>query len=211
LPTSECTCPYCSRKENHAKFFTQEQIKYARSIAVQQVVGPELEKLEQSFLNLERSTGGFLKIEVRKRGFDFPPKYYRERDLETYITCDSCGLEFAVYGVFASCPDCERLNALTILTKSIEVARKKLGLLDRLDPSESELREPILSDMLSNGVASFDGFGKALRVRYPEVFPERPKNLFQNLPALSSSLEKSIGESLSMFVVRRFWTRELIS
>ena len=40
---------------------------------------------------------------------------YIEKQLETAGTCDQCSLEFAVYGVFASCPDCGQLNALTSL------------------------------------------------------------------------------------------------
>jgi hypothetical protein len=218
LRTFECICPYCGQKEQHDKFLTKAQNEYVKSVVARDVLGPELKKLEQSLRDLERSTrGGFLQIKMTTSGFDFPLKCYKERDLETHITCDSCGLEFAIYGVFANCPDCERLNALTILGKSIEVAGKKIRFLDSLDPSDSELKEAVLADALSGGVSSFDGFGKALRARYPEVFSEQQRNLFQNLSLLSSCLERSIGRSLPAligdkefrFLVRWFQVRHI--
>lgn len=198
LPTSHCICPYCGEKSDHDQFFTQAQIEYVQSVAVKEVLGPELKKLERSFKELERSTrGGFIQFKVKTSGFNFPLKYYQEKELETHITCDSCGLEFAVFGVFASCPDCTKLNALVIFNKSIDVAKKRLILIDSLDKSEVSLREAILEDALSGGISAFDGFGKALRNRYPDKLSSRPRNLFQNVAALSDCLINSCGKSLS--------------
>lgn len=218
LPTPDCICPYCEHKDSHGEFLTNDQMEYAKSVVAREVLGPEMRKLEQSLRSLERSTrGSFLQIKVTTTGLDFPLRYYREKDLETHVACDSCGLEFAIYGVFANCPDCGQLNALTILTKSIEVAKKRGAFLDRLDSTDTELREGVLSDVLSGGVSSFDGFGKCLRGKYPEVFPLQPKNLFQNLPMLSKCMEASLGTSLSVllgeeeysFLVRWFQVRHL--
>lgn len=197
LPTAECICPYCGEKKNHDQFFTQAQIEYAKSVAVREVLGPEMRKLERSIKDLERSTrGGFIQIKVRTSGFNFPLKYYREKELETQLTCDNCGLEFAIYGVFANCPDCARLNALVIFNKSIEVAKKTLNLIDSIDQKEKSLIETTLEGALSGGVSSFDAFGKALRSKYPEKFPIRPRNLFQNITALSEGMKKLLGISL---------------
>jgi len=197
LPTSECICPYCGEKSEHSQFFTQAQIKYAQSVAAREVLGPEIRKLERSFKELERSTrGGFIQFKVRTTGFNFPLKYYQEKDLETHVMCDHCGLEFAIYGVFANCPDCARLNALVIFSKSIEVAKKRLKLIDSIDKKEKSLIEAILRDALSGGISSFDAFGKALRRKYPDKLPKTPKNLFQNIKALSGGLSKLCGVSL---------------
>jgi hypothetical protein len=201
LPTSHCICPYCGEKSDHDKFFTQAQIEYAQSIAIKEVLGPELKKLERSFKELERSTrGGFIQFKVKTSGFNFPLKYYQEKELETYITCDNCGLEFAVFGVFASCPDCTQLNALVIFNKSIDVAKKRLVLIDSLDEADVSLKDAILEDSLSGGVSAFDGFGKALRNKYPDKLSLRPKNLFQNVVALSDCLTNTCGKSLSDLV-----------
>ena len=208
LPTSICHCPYCGYTGDHNEFFTKDQIEYAKSIALREVMGrvvePGLRKLERSFKELERATrGGFIqiKIKTKRSPMIFPLKYYQEKEVETYVTCDNCGLEFAVYGIFANCPDCGKLNALIIFKKSIEVARKRIHLLDVIK-GENELREAILEDALSGGVSTFDALGKVLQSRYPDIFPQRPKNLFQNLKALSDALSKSIGKSLSDIIGR---------
>jgi len=72
--------------------------------------------------------------------------------------------------------------------------------LDSLDSTDTQLREGVLSDVLSGGVSSFDGFGKCLKGKYAEVFQLQPKNLFQNLALLSSCIEASLGTSISMLV-----------
>ena len=202
LPTSTCHCPYCGYTGNHNEFSTRDQIEYAKSIALRkvmkQMIEPEIRKIERSFKELERETRrGFIQIKVKAQRslMKFPLEYYQEKEVETYVVCDNCGLEFAIYGVFANCPDCGKLNASIIFRKSIEVAGKRFNLLG-LIKNDVELQEAILEDALSSGVSAFDAFGKALQSRYPHIFPQRPKNLFQNLKALSDTLLESIGKSL---------------
>ena len=206
LPISICHCPYCGYIGDHDGFFTKDQIEYAKSIALREAMGrviePGLRKLERSFKELERATrGGFIQIKVKTQRYPvkFPLKYYQEKEVQTYVTCDNCGLEFAIYGVFANCPDCGKLNALIIFRKSIEVAHKRIHLLDSIS-DEAELQDAILEDALSGGVSTFDALGKVLQSRYPAIFPQKPKNLFQNLKALSDALSKSVGKALSDIV-----------
>jgi len=56
-------------------------------------------------------------------------RYYRERELETKITCVNCTLQFAVYGVFADCPDCAVHNSLQTLQMNLDLTRRQLDLL----------------------------------------------------------------------------------
>ncbi len=203
LPVSVCHCPSCCYTEDCHKFFTKDQVEYAKSVAlrevIERVIKPELRKLERSLKELERVTrGGFIQIKAKTQcsPIRLPFKYYQEKDVETYVICDNCGLEFAIYGVFANCPDCGRLNALIIFERSIEVARKRLHLYESIK-DDVELQNAILEDALSSGVSAFDAFGKVLQSRYRGIFPQRPKNLFQNLKKLSNVLSESIGKSLS--------------
>ena len=204
LPTSTCICPYCEHKSDHQDFFTKEQIEYAKSVALKEVLDPELAKLEKSFKNLEHATrGGFIQIKVKTKGMLLRLKRYQERELETHVMCDSCGLEFAVYGVFANCPDCGRLNALVVFSKSIEVSRKQLSLIESIADLESELKEAIFRDSISGGISAFDAFGKALRKSYPSILPNKPKNLFQNLKALSKMLQQHLSLSLGDIIGKK--------
>ncbi len=200
LHTTNCMCPYCGHTASNDDYFSKDQREYMLSYGAREVMGPALRSLERTLQNMGRSTGGSVQIKTTTRGLDFPLKHYKEKPLETHVTCDSCGLEFAIYGVFANCPDCGRLNALTIVLKSIDVAGKGLRLLDSTEPSEVELRERILSDALSNGVSSFDGFGKALRAKHPLFFASQSKNLFQNILLLSAVIDGSLGTSLQLLV-----------
>lgn len=191
-----CHCPYCKHICDHNTFFTNAQNEYMQSIIMKEMLGPFMSDFERSLKKLEHSTrGGFFQIKVKSSGTSLTIKHYQEKELETHVTCDSCGLEFAIYGVFATCPDCERLNASVVFSKSIEVAKKRLNLIDSLD--DIALKEAILKDSISGGISAFDAFGKALREHHTGVFPDKPKNIFQNLIVLSEIVKDKFGLSLN--------------
>jgi len=206
LQSSELTCPYCSFAGDPRKFITKDQLSYARSKATNEAVEKMIEPMLQSFeqnlkQNFETMSKGFIqiKIEAQHQPMSLPLDVYQEKEVETYVKCDHCSFEFAVYGIFANCPDCKTLNATIMFKKSIEVAQKRLSLLKTAE-NDFSLKSAILEDALSGGVSSFDAFGKALQIHFPKVFPEKPKNLFQNLDALSKCLQESVGRSLSEIV-----------
>jgi hypothetical protein len=191
LKTSDCICPYCKHKSVSDNYSTPDQIEYAKSIAVKQTLGPILKNFERSLKSLEHSSNKFITFKVESSGFQFPIKYYTEKDLETEVLCDSCGLVFAVYGIFARCPDCSRLTSMSIFRKSLEASRKRLEVISKLQSDETELQEVILMDALAAGVSSFDSLGKRLAREFPSSIPNKPRNLFQNLDALEETLSKT--------------------
>lgn len=201
LPTSVCHCPYCEHEGEVASFMTADQEKYVRSMALRevqkQVVEPAMRDFQRSIQGLGHSSAkGVLQIKISShyRPTHIPVRYYREKRLETDVTCDHCGLQFAIYGVFGNCPDCCKLNASVVLDKSVEVAHKLTAL--AAADGDAQIREAMLKQALSDGVSAFDAVGKALRARYPERLPRQPKNLFQNLDALSNALASITGVSL---------------
>jgi hypothetical protein len=217
LPTSHCHCPYCDYEGKSDTFFTPEQLEYAKSVGLNQVfhthIKPSLDRLTDSFKSLERSTrNSFLKITVKTSGHDhfFPIKYYAEEELETKLECDSCGLVFSIYGVFAHCPDCKKLNAFLIFEKSIEVTEKQFEIFTKPEVP-FDLKAQSLSSILSHCVSAFDGLGKELRKRKPALYPEKPKNLFQNLFLLNQHLNNLISENHSNYSLlsRLFQVRHL--
>jgi hypothetical protein len=167
-----------------------------RKVAYERFIRPALNDLRRSFKQLERHTANSLfKLKVKINATEplFHIKHYKEKEVETDVYCDNCGLEFAIYGVFARCPDCEKLNAFTVFKKSIEVSGK---LLNAVTSDETDdLVEAQLKSVLSNAVSSFDGLGKALKNQFAFI-PKRPKNLFQNLLKLSEIWEQHFKTNL---------------
>lgn len=196
LPISTTRCPYCGRQEDQNEFLTPEQRRYIESVAVRQVLGPVLSKFQRDLKRLEFS-GPFVSLKVTTSPISLPVRYYRERDVETGVVCDHCGLVFAVFGVFAGCPDCGRLNAWTVFGASLDVAEKRLNLADRVAAEDAEMGTALVQDALRGAVGTFDALGKALRAARPDLFPERPPNLFQNVDQLSAVLERAGHPSLA--------------
>ncbi|MCX6159565.1 MAG: hypothetical protein NTY74_16410 [Ignavibacteriae bacterium] len=198
LPTSECHCPYCCYKGHSNEFYTKEQIEYAKSIVMNDTKKQIMNSIGSMFKSLEKETkGSLIQFKVNSNSYsNFPIKWYNEKELETQIVCDNCKLEFAIYGVFANCPDCKRLNAFTIFNKSLEAARKMLEFITN-NNFEDNIKDAQLKMILSECVSSFDGLGKALRLAYPKIFPIQPKNLFQNFLELSSVLKTQLNIDLS--------------
>lgn len=218
LETSHCHCPYCDYEGGADTFWTQAQLEYAKSIAVQQafnkIIKPQLDKLTNSFKQLERnSRNSLIQIKVKTSGnnFSFPIKYYSESELETNLTCDNCGLEFAIYGVFSNCPDCNMSNAFLIYDKSIEVIRKKLEIFSKPEIAE-DIIEISLNSILTSTISAFDGLGKELRSIKPDHYPSKPRNLFQNIYVLNEKMDNLIAERHSDFnkLIKYFQIRHVI-
>jgi len=206
LSTQHCHCPYCEYHGDANTFWTPDQLEYAQSvgkkIACNKFIEPLLNDLTKSFKKLESSTkDGFIQIKVtqkRDKPF-FPIKHYSELELETLLTCDHCKLEFAIYGVFSRCPDCNELNAFSIFKKSLEVSQKQFLLFQQF-PYDEEITQTNLKFIIGNVISAFDALGKELRKQYTEMFPERPKNLFQNLNELVNVFSNSYSFDLKSLI-----------
>ncbi|MCU1302131.1 MAG: hypothetical protein JWQ87_2415 [Candidatus Sulfotelmatobacter sp.] len=158
-----CHCPYCGNSGESRTFFTQEQIEYARSIVLRKVTDAIHKDLKS--LEFEHKPQGMFGIGISMKvqaSARLPIRYYREKELETAIVCDSCTLRYAIYGVFGWCPDCGVHNSLQILAKNLELARKELTL---AASAEAELANHLIGDALENAVSAFDGFGRELCAR----------------------------------------------
>ena len=153
-------CPYCGRKADQSNYHTQDQIEFARSI----VLGQVLDALDKDLKSLEfdiKPKGMFgigLSMKVSP-GKPHPIHWYKEKGLETHIQCSSCTLKYAVYGVFAFCPDCGQHNSLQILDKNLEVISK---MLEMADNAEGDMAERLIENALEDCVSAFDGFGREL-------------------------------------------------
>lgn len=206
-----CHCPYCGHSGEQNTFFTQEQIEYAKSVAIRKLtdaIHQDLKLLE--FDHKPRGAFGIgISMKVTSSGQQ-PIRYYREKNLETKVTCDKCTLCFAIYGVFGWCPDCGAHNSLQILSKNLELANKELSLAKSV---ETELADHLVGDALENVVSAFDGFGR-------EICSQKAADIhFQNMNSARRRVRETFGfdfaEELSVdswvTICRIFQKRHLLS
>ncbi|MDZ7792118.1 MAG: hypothetical protein U5P10_00070 [Spirochaetia bacterium] len=65
------------------------------------------------------------KFRASKENPNLPVNFTLEETKKLTVTCNNCGLEFSVYGVFARCPDCANINAFTVFERSLSVIHKE--------------------------------------------------------------------------------------
>lgn len=162
----------------------------------------------------------FLNISFEyKPGRPLPLYRYEEQRLETALVCSECGLRYAVYGVFAYCPDCGSHNSLQILDTNLELAEKELHLAATLD---GPLTGQLITDALENAVSAFDAFGRELFLVNSDLSlsPETAGRIScQNLERLKSrvtnlfeiDLESPFTGDEWSLLVRAFQKRHLIA
>lgn len=129
------------------------------------------------------------KVSGRRRRIRYP----RERDLETYIKCTNCSLKYAVYGVYAFCPDCARHNAVQILESNLDISGK---LLELPSNSDAALENTLVSKSLTDVVSSFDGFGREICRAFASKSSnsaQAEKISFQNLLGAQRNVQKYFG------------------
>jgi hypothetical protein len=180
-----CHCPYCGHSGEHNTFFTQEQLDYLSSFAMRTIddaIRKDLKGIE--FDHKPRGPFGIGISLKLKESPPLPIRHYREKQLETDVICDRCTLRYAIYGVFAWCPDCGVHNSLQILGTNLELAKKQLVL---AASTEKELADYLVGDALENVVSAFDGFGR-------EICLQKGADIhFQNLGGARRRVQEAFG------------------
>ncbi len=203
---SKIHCPYCGFTAEINDFTTEDQIRYAKSLAIREIskeIVKELKKLEFD----SRPTGPLgigISLKV-KPARPLPIFRYREKSLETSITCSSCGLGYAVFGVFAFCPDCGQHNSLQILSQNHDII---LRMLDIAANAENEVSQWLIGNALEDCVSSFDGFGRRVCYVYRNSSSNPKKALevsFQNLEKAKEKIIELFGIDLSNGVNNDEW------
>jgi ribosomal protein L44E len=203
-----CYCPYCGHSGSHNVFWTQEQLEYAKSVALHQITGALLKDLKA--MEFDTGSRGMLRISMKVEGRPHPIHYYREKQLETAVTCSQCTLQYTVYGVFAYCPDCGMHNSLQILLDSLEVVKKLVHLADTV---ESQLKAQLVGDALENAVSAFDGFGREICRRHASSSsaPDKAENVsFQNLETARRNVRTLFGMDLAAGVEVTEWSQAYV-
>ena len=202
-----CHCPYCGWKSDMSDFHTTEQIEYAKSIARNQMMQAIQRDLMEWGRKLESSTrNSFIKMKVDFKGSLHPIQYYQEKQLETHIICEVCTLEYAIYGVFAFCPDCRTHNSIQILNKNMELVQKEVAFANTLD--DKELSIHLIEDALENAVSAFDGFGRATSLAFANKSSDenQAKEIsFQNILNARNRIQTLCGIDFSSAIDEKEW------
>ncbi|OLS24807.1 MAG: hypothetical protein HeimC2_21130 [Candidatus Heimdallarchaeota archaeon LC_2] len=197
-------CAYCGYKGKSNSFFSEDQIKYAKSI-VQKMA---YEAISKDLSNMYRPN------DLIKLYISSPPptiNYYQEKQLETHIICSNCSNQYIVYGKFAFCPFCNSHNSYDILLNNLQLTIDMMSTIDSIT-SNKALLDRRLEDALGNIVATFDGFGRELtKFKGKEV-------IFQNLTSAKKKILKRykfdftdvISQTDWKFMVVMFQKRHLI-
>lgn len=204
----ECHCPYCGHIASANAFWTKEQIEYAKSVVFQQFAAAVRKDLKQFEFDRPARGAFGIGISMKLQPGPLPPlRYYREKALETDVVCDGCTLHYAVFGLFAYCPDCGVHNSLQVLQRNLALVAKQLELAAAVD--DHDLARHLIEDGLENCVSAFDGFGReTCRVRAEQSSdPSRAVNVsFQNLRGAAEAMRNLFDIDLSSAVDADKWS-----
>jgi rubrerythrin/plasmid maintenance system killer protein len=198
-----CHCPYCGHTGSHDTFWTPDQIELAKSAAMREFQG-ELDKMFKKAFKPTSSKKSLITFKY-KPGRRIPLHRYSEKELETIVICSECGLRYAVYGVYAYCPDCGAHNSYQIFEANMELVRKSLDLATTID--DEALSSQLISDALENIVSYFDAYGREqLRIHASEANSDVSRMNCQNLNKLDDNLNSKFSIRLSTSLVGEEWS-----
>jgi hypothetical protein len=190
----ECHCPYCNHVGPQTEFWTKEQIKYARSVAVNKISGQLLAQMKR--MERRPDPRALLSIGITVKGNPTPIAYYSEKQLEEQVTCSSCTLDYTIYGAFGFCPDCGVHNSLQIVNSNFELILKAL---DLAKTAGAELSTKLIENALEDAVSCFDGFGRE------HCADQQYKISFQNIDGAKDKLQREARVDIAAALNKEQW------
>jgi hypothetical protein len=209
-------CPYCESQYPENDFLTQDQLKLMES-HFQQFAHKLIEDLFTGIVRSQsrpRSSKSFVTLKWHYKPGTPPSIYeYVEKELQTTIVCMKCGLQYAVWGVFAVCPDCGQHNLFQTAEANLNMIKHQIKLKENLQAefgkSHAEFMQSVVADLapkwIENAyedlVTTFETFCKELdRLLLPKAAnPEKKKhgNIFQRLNDAHDWFQKQYNFDLS--------------
>lgn len=205
---TDCYCPYCNHKDSQDKFWTKQQIEYAKSIVLNKVTSDLLKGLKK--LERRPKPNQLISIGITVKGQPTPIIYYSEQALEQKVTCTQCTLEYAIYGAFGYCPDCGIHNSKQIVSANFDLILKILSLSVN---AEGDIKSKLIENSLEDSVSAFDGFGREhCSSAYTQIS-------FQNISSAQTKTLTDFQVDISLglapkewdFVVEQFQKRHLLA
>lgn len=206
--TTDCYCPYCNHNGPHSKFWTKQQLDYAKSVALNRLTGDFLRNLKK--IETRPQINKLISIGITVKGSPTPVAYYSEKELEEKVTCQNCSLEYAIYGTFGYCPDCGIHNSLQIVTANFNLIRRILSLSSQTDEA---IAQKLIENALEDSISSLDGFGRECfsRIHQKVSFQNIEKARIKIINELGFDFKSKIDDHEWNFLKEQFQKRHLVS
>ena len=206
-------CPYC-RIVNQAHFFiTDEQLNYIKDYT----------KIYINAVNTKQNVVFDLDL-IKEMENSAKPEYnFFEKKQQTTFTCDKCGLETNIMGLYGYCPNCGQRNSLKVLENQLEQLQKRVDV-TRYTTSEREERNGEWREITKQCVSYFEAFARDMIFETKIIVPTLPKRIkilgkisFHNPIRANEILEKCFGIDLldgidkknQRFIEKRFLRRHI--
>lgn len=209
----EVYCPYCRSAGEPASFLTKGQIKYAKDLVIQEAT-KGINSMIENALQLgpsgkKRFGGDFLSLELSYKPGSLPCiRPPLEEELRRDITCPTCGLEHAVFGLANWCPDCGNDIFLVHLNKEFAVVKSMIGdVKRRYEMLGARVAARDVENALEDTVSIFEAALRAITLRHmkssgvsdqdvEEVIRKRIGNRYQNLELAAEVWQREFGVEL---------------
>lgn len=161
-------CPYCRHEAEPDEFTTQEQLRYAKEIALKEAQAGVDDMIKDALgfgaSGKKKIGGGLISIEMSYK--PSRPSLIRrpyEDEVRRDVACPYCTLDQTVFGLAIWCSDCGEDIFLTHVAAELAVTR---SMLDDITRREHELGKRVaakdLENCLEDAVSVFEASAKAM-------------------------------------------------
>lgn len=202
-------CPYCRHEGEPNDFTTQEQLRYAKDLVLNEAQ-KGIQSMFQDALGLGPSGkrklgGGFLSIEMSFKPGTLPPvRRPFEDEVRRDVVCPHCGLDQTVFGLATWCADCGEDIFMAHVAGELAVTRAMLGDVDRREEALGKrVAAKDLENCLEDAVSIFEAAVRAVVRRglaqrglsreEVEACFRRLGNAFQSVPRTRQHFSELFG------------------
>lgn len=208
---SEAYCPYCRHEAEPNDFSTQEQIRYAKDMALIEA-HKGINNMVRDALGLgasgKKKLGGeFLSMEISYKPGSLPSVHRPfEEEVRRDVICPHCTLDQTVFGLATWCADCGEDIFLTHIEAELAVTRL---MLDDVERRQTLLGKRVaakdLENCLEDAVSIFEAAMRAIVRRVMvtrgdlaediELSFKKLGNAFQNIDRTQKELYSMFGKN----------------
>lgn len=186
----EIHCPFCGHVASSGSWWTSEQIEHANEQAFQHLSAKIGKALDEDCKEFNRSQKhGLVNISMKFNGMTYVPNTPAEAldEMVQKITCEKCGVRYAVIGSAFYCPCCGHNSAKQTFFTKINKVKSKIKNLERITDALVDnkddaawVRDTLLESSISDLVTAFQRLCECIYPQIPKSIDTK-KNVFQRL------------------------------